>query len=769
MADNTNESNSTSERRSRKKRARLSCIECRKKKLSCDRNLPCQRCVRSGRPTQCSFETVAEQPSALSPSARLQEQQIQDLKAEVAKLKALLSNVGLTCEGEGDRGASRATDHVESSQPLFLDDRAQEAEASANGSRDVENPHLVDDNHPGSAMSPGDTLAQNPNNSAPGELLDPKDRSPQGFYSRHALFQFFREVPVLFPFIKETVNEWFKPWGVSISKNKSARSDGNKITSTQSYATPETLIPPKDDTDTLVSFYLNGVEQLHRIVHIPTFRREYADFWIPQRARHPAMTALVLAMISISTSVTAGSTDAASIAIKYRTVSEQWISACEEWLKEQSPKHRRLVYYYQISCLVYLAKRTNMIGKKRWWKETSSLIQDAIIDGLHRDPSPATYTPYAMEMKRRIWTVLRELDLQNAFEYGLPTLLHNIDSDVAPPSNLDDDDFNQTSRELPVSKPTSNYTFSSYQVHSSRSWSLRLEISQRLFSNRLSKDLCYDDVLRYTHEITQAINDIPSWGAEDVISQNHHKLPTLVSAFLVFQLKTCILALHRPYLHIKDGKYWLSETVCYHTSRDILLLNSRLASLGLQNLATLREDLLLASLNLVRITMLQPKGSTSVIMANSQSTIDLLEECVPFIEDMHLRCCYSELWCFITMYAAMMLLTIHLGKETRETAKASCARRFFDLHHRQIDRQRMSHPSQESPTPSDPAGHIDITGCQPPISGEPEFLAFDSNYPEVSMETQTLFRCLLSLEQLNFDLFDFDISMDSAWDIWEPL
>ncbi|KAI0840529.1 hypothetical protein F5Y06DRAFT_308777 [Hypoxylon sp. FL0890] len=721
---------STGERKSRRKRARLSCIECRKKKLSCDRNLPCQRCVRSGRPAQCSFETVVEHPSAPNPSIQQQEQQIQDLKAEVSELKALLSKARLTHDGEGDRGTSRAVHNAENSQS-FLNERAQDADTPIDSSRDVEHPHSIDNNQPGSAIFPVNTPAQDPTRVAATELLDPSARSPQGYYSRHTLFQFFREVRELFPFIRETANEWLDPWGVRFPKNKSAKSNKNKTSVSQAHATLEDFLPAKDDTDALVSFYLDGIEPLHRIVHIPTFRREYAEFWVPQRDRHPAMTTLVLAMISISTCSTADSADTTSIAIKYRAMSQQWISACEEWLKEQSLKHRKLVYY-QISCLVYIAKRMNMIDKKRWWKETSSLIQDAIIDGLHCDPSSTTNTPYTREIKRRIWAVLRELDLQNSFECGLPTLLHNIDSDVAPPGNLDDDDFSQTSKEIPVSKPVSNYTFSSYQVQSSRSWSLRLEISQHLFSGRLSKILCYDDVLRYTHEITQAIDTIPSWGTQDARGQDHPRLPTLSHAFLLFQLKACILALHRPYLHRGDGKFWLSETVCYHTSRDILLLNTKLASLGSQSLTFLREDLLLASLNLVRITMLQPKGSTGVIMANSQYTIDLLEECVPFMEDMHLRCCHSELWCFITMYAAIMLLKIYLGKESREQAKASCARRFFDLHHKQIERQKMSSPDQG-----------------------PDFLVsdwLDSNYPELSI-----------------DYFDFGINMDGPWDTWEPL
>lgn len=75
-------------------------------------------------------------------------------------------------------------------------------------------------------------------------------------------------------------------------------------------------------------------------------------------------------------------------------------------------------------------------------------------------------------------------------------------------------------------------------------------------------------------------------------------------------------------------------------------------------------------------------------MANALSTIDLLEQCLPAIEDKYLRC--SDPWSFFIMCTAIMLIKIHLGKETRQTAKAACARRFLDLYYKNV---WMHHPS----------------------------------------------------------------------------
>ena len=495
----------------------------------------------------------------------------------------------------------------------------------------------------------------------------------------------------------------------------------------------EQLLPPREDSDTLVAFYLNDLAQLHRVIHIPTFKQEYAKFWDSGQPRHSAMAALILSMSAISACTSGSSSDTTSAASRYRTMPGPWILACENWVAEQSFKHRKLVHY-QVSCLLYLAKRVNMIGKKRFWMETGSLLQSAIVDGLHCDPSSTTNSPYMQEMKRRMWMVLRELHLQTTLEYGLPALLHNIDSTVAAPANIDDDEFDESTIKTPNSRPTSQYTQTSYQSLSARSWDLRLEISRHLYNPGLAQPLNYDDVLRYTQSIAQAIHALPTWDSKSGSSDHMSRHSILTNAFLKFQLMECTLAMHRPYLQRDDSRFWLSENVCHQTSRDMLFLNIKLADSGVDNLTNFREDLLLASLSLTRITMLQPKGtfgpqglslllyfpvcfapfilihfvdSTSIIMSSARSTIDLLEKCVPSMEERYLRCSHAEPWCFITMCAIVMLLKVHLGEQSYQTAKFSCAQRFLNSYYKHVGRQQPLPSGQQQQLPATSNASLD--------------------------------------------------------------
>jgi hypothetical protein len=319
-----------------------------------------------------------------------------------------------------------------------------------------------------------------------------------------------------------------KPLGVSPKKNKLT----THFHETEPWYGQEnpllSLLPSEETTNTLVFFYLDNLEKIHRLVHVPTFKREYASFRIPEQVRHPVTVVLVLAMVSTSICSSDSFGAITPILSKYKSMVVRWISACDQWLTQQSSKHREIVHY-QIACLTYLAKRMNMYHKKNYWKDTAGLVQNAITNVLHCNLSSSIDSPYTRELKGRIWVSIRELDLQNSFEFGLPTLLHSIDSNLVAPANIDDENFDETSI-VPASKPLHQYSSTSYHSHSYRSWRLRLEISQRLFSTGFTKPINYDDVLRYTHQFTQENHALPPWNMT---------APT----------SSCTTSLHHPYSH----------------------------------------------------------------------------------------------------------------------------------------------------------------------------------------------------------------------------
>lgn len=395
------------------------------------------------------------------------------------------------------------------------------------------------------------------------------------------------------PFITEVTEEYLRPAGAKLKKQKTLISKDENLTL-------DALLPPQADADLLVDFYLDSYEHLHRIVHVPTFKKEYHGFWSSDQSRSPATAALIMSIMAISAS-------APPIGERYQDMAPRWAVAIDEWLRQQSPKRFELVHY-QVLCLSYLAKRMNQIHKKLFWTESSNLLQRAILDELPcSDSVRRSENVFQVEMRRRVWHVIRELELQNSYEFGLPTLLHNIDCNLGAPANVEDEDLDEYCIRIPKSKPADHYTQNSYQIISARSWPLRLEISRRLSSPAIADPITYDDVLRYTHQLTREISELPAWD-----TSSHQGLPTVVNGFLKFQLMECVLAIHRPYLGKDGSKFWLSENVCHQMSREMLLLNCQISDLGLQPLTRLREDLMLSSLTLTRIMLLQNPSELSL-------------------------------------------------------------------------------------------------------------------------------------------------------------
>jgi hypothetical protein len=501
--------------------------------------------------------------------------------------------------------------------------------------------------------------------------------------------------------MRDTAEEWLRPLHMHQSKDRAR----GKIEREKQFATPdlelEALLPSKEETDALISEYLDQFEQAYRIVHIPSFRREYAKFWDPLETRYSAFTALVLLMISTTSclaSQPASKLDGMMSGSYNRAVG--WIKACEDWLERQSQKHRKLIHY-QISCLIYLSKRVNTVKKKRFWKGAGALLQDAVSVGLHRDPTQIddTISIYNQEMRRRIWATVQDFDAQASLDYGLPTLLSTLHIDVSPPRNLDDADFDEDTTQLPPSRPTTEYTYSSYQHLSRQSLPLRLQLSR--FLTGPQGDVDYDQVIRYTSEISQEIDLLPSWNL-DGSEPDCPRKPLLAYTLLHIQLRQYVIPLHQPYLRLPrtNSAYQYSEIIYYNAVRDMVLLQDKLAQHGIRTLNFLREDALTLAINLCSVTMRQPRGtppfqtsdmiptkhfpaeSTNMIMANSQHTIQLLEKCLAMKEDRILRCGNIEPWGYSIMCCAVGLLEAHLGKKTAEAAKVASAERFVNLHYK---------------------------------------------------------------------------------------
>ncbi|KAH7273772.1 hypothetical protein FSOLCH5_001345 [Fusarium solani] len=733
----------------KRQRVRLSCLECRRRKLSCDRGFPCERCIKSGTPDRCSYESrngevvnassgvpppfaqldsrrFVDPTTGLSPRdpefVRQDHDRIRRLELEIAQLKNQISRTGVSFDG--------STVAATTTSPQTQKDDAHSGEPDP------------------SVREVHESIEATNMSADKGELRFFRGR---GFRTRyfgpHNASMAFVELTGLCPFMKETADEWLRPVILHDRKDRKRRREDREKIFEQSDPELEALLPSKEESDALIDVYLDQFEQVHRIVHIPTFRKEYAEYWEPgSTTRYAAFTALILAMMAVASCVhTHDNLKFIGMMSNARHWAERWIKACDEWSSRQSQKHRRLIHY-QVACLLYLGKRVNTIKKKRFWTGSGALIQDGIAVGLHREPShmAAKITVFHQEMRRRIWATVQEFDMQASFDHCLPTLVSQLHYDTNAPRNLDDEDFDESTTVLPPGKPTKEYTFSSFQHLARQSLPLRLELS-RLLTGPLS-DIDYDQVIRYTNDLTQEIDALPSWDM-NIDNTKGKKNPLIAYTLLHVQLRQYIIPLHQPYLKLRkqNSKYQYSEIIYYNAARDIVLLHDKLYEQGVRSLNFLREDALTTAINLCSVTMLQPRGSTNMIMINSHHTLKLIEKCIAMKEDRLLRCGNNEPWGYSIMCAALGLLEAHLGTKEPEVAKSTSAERFVNLHYRLLANQEPPVSGEQVSGPMNAvAGGPATMGPAPniPLHDRPKVMKLEFHgraFPNIGIQSVTPF------------------------------
>lgn len=261
-------------------------------------------------------------------------------------------------------------------------------------------------------------------------------------------------------------------------------------------------------------------------------------------------------------------------------------------------------------CMLYLAKRANVIKKKRYWTNAGALIREGIVVGLHHDGDQVSsrITPYYREMRRRIWATMMEFDLQASYDQGVPTLLSQIAIDAKAPRNVNDEEFDEDSEELPMSKPSNEYTYSAYQHLARQSLQTRLELNRVMTGP--AADLDWERVNRYTEMITNEIDALPPWDSEDLNKTHEGRKPVLAYTLLHIQLRQYLIPLHQPYLKLRqqNSRYQVAEYLYYTAARDICIMHQRLFQKGVRTLYFLREDIMHAAVSLCSVTLHQPKG-----------------------------------------------------------------------------------------------------------------------------------------------------------------
>lgn len=298
--------------------------------------------------------------------------------------------------------------------------------------------------------------------------------------------------------------------------------------------------------DTMAKLYFESFESTHRILHTPTFWTDYHRYWDhPETVANDLRFKVVLVIAIGSSLYDHGDSNAA---LRNMESVKPWIYAAEAWLAGPLEKDRLDIGGIQVSCLTILARQIFSIGGDLVWTSMGSLLHRAMQIGLHRDPKnlPSVSLMHS-ELRRRLWATILDLVVQASLDAWMPPRISLDEFDTEPPSNINDDEMNESTLEI-MPSPRNTFTTTSIQLALLDSFPVRLRIVQLL--NGLHSELSYPEVLAVSSELTEALQRSSNFGMKRASNQDTtSSMTTFHRSLLDYLVRRFMIPLHYSFSH----------------------------------------------------------------------------------------------------------------------------------------------------------------------------------------------------------------------------
>ncbi|KAJ5855836.1 uncharacterized protein N7529_009780 [Penicillium soppii] len=538
----------------KRNRVPLSCAPCRHRKLKCNRSNPCENCVKRGDAVSCNYAQASsrkrnspQQPSLNSPD---------DMQNRIDRLEGLV--LSLMTNGSQSAGPAAAMAAISG------DSSAGSARFSHD--REIDEEGMEDEDSDTDQVTKSFGIMKVDNN--------------KSYYISDAhwasVLNDITEVKNFFTTHKKQLDEQAEK--VKAARPATDLSGSNLlfgVTKPMSRAEIMTGLPSKYTTDLLVARYFNSYDPatLSDILHGPSFQAQYNKHW-----EDPAQTELVwfamlfgmmrLAMLSYHRE--------GDEPPEFRGKSIDMAGAQTLTLADYTKPHPFLIEALVFHLHGDFSQTTD--ADVSVWVMTGVIARLAMRSGYHRDSKMfPNITPFQGEMRRRVWTFVRQADLLFSFQVGLPSMIRSSDSDTELPRNLYDDDFDEDCKELPPSRQLSEPTPISYLIAKAR---LTYAFGRVVEQSSAISSAPYEKVMEIDAELRQARDMIPDHlkirPMEECQLDPINLIMSRFAVMAVYDKAQCVL--HRPYLvRARDNpRFTYSRRTCIDSAMDLLQVQALL-------------------------------------------------------------------------------------------------------------------------------------------------------------------------------------------------
>ena len=206
------------------------------------------------------------------------------------------------------------------------------------------------------------------------------------------------------------------------------------------------------------------------------------------------------------------------------------------------------------------------------WVLVGMIVRLAMRMGYHRDSKNyPSISPFQGEMRRRVWSYVRQGDVLFSFQIGLPSMIRSGDCDTALPRNIYDDEFNEDTKELPPSRPRSAPTPVSYMIAKAETAFAFGQVVERSHSVNACS---YEEVMRLDATLRAVRAQLPAHLRLRPLEESAMDPAALImqrfNLSILYNKGQCVL--HRKFLdRARDNpRYAHSRRTCIDASMELL-------------------------------------------------------------------------------------------------------------------------------------------------------------------------------------------------------
>ncbi|KAJ5586886.1 uncharacterized protein N7459_002651 [Penicillium hispanicum] len=529
----------------------VSCLRCREKKLKCDRAAPCQNCIKAGCSAECTYNQHPEPGESLPKPKRLH------LHAEESEPVPPGAGIGILED---------------------LQQRVNKLEAL-----------LAVQPHAGTFGSTRDAPVQNPwsqpditSSDTPflGTLVVKGSRSRyHGQNNRITLLNQFAEAK---GFINQcardpTLRGLAKEVQFLQTKSQSQVNSPESISGLETFPELQSLVsslPPKAVCDHLLEVYIKNFEKTLRIIHIPSFLQHYETFWARTDTELSFVASFVPSLtVILSIAVVLDPQPCASdYSSSWHYLQQEAVRLVQTWIHKLPRQQRTELATLQLNTLLLLTRQLRLVSVDELWKASGSLVRSAMVMGLHVNLSKSNnMKPFQAECRRRLWLTIVEMDLQVSIAAGMPVLTPELDFGPLMPANLNDADFDESTTEMPCSRPPSETTDTSALITLAKSLSQRIRTMNLVQNTNSTEDL--KERVKQGQKLEQCLQEVPFSLKPDNQSENTNPALILSRVLLDIYIRRPLLCLYRPVITSDsrgDPSFLEVQRACLESSLAIL-------------------------------------------------------------------------------------------------------------------------------------------------------------------------------------------------------